>query len=73
MSSATELPPNAYEDQRATVVGSVVFCLVWCTVMVGLRLWTRGVILKHMGLDDYACLMGLVSVLFLFVPSSVAS
>ncbi len=62
MASAAELPPNAYEDQRATVIGSVVFCLLWSTTMVGLRLWTRGVVIKQLGVDDYMCLAGLVSV-----------
>ena len=60
MASAAALPPNAFEDQRATVIGSVVFCLLWSTAMVGLRLWTRGVVIKQLGIDDYACLAGLV-------------
>lgn len=58
---AAALPPNAYEDQRPTVIGSVVFCLLWSTGMVGLRLWTRGVVIKQLGVDDYMCLAGLVS------------
>jgi hypothetical protein len=60
-SPAAALPPNASEDQRATVIGSVVFCLLWSTLMVGLRLWTRGVVIKKLGVDDYMCLVGLVS------------
>ena len=60
-SPATALPPNASEDQRATVIGSVVFCLLWSTLIVGLRLWTRGIVIKQLGVDDYMCLVGLVS------------
>jgi hypothetical protein len=60
MALGGELPPNAFEDRRATVIGSVVFCLLWSTLMVGLRLWTRGVVTKQLGIDDYACLIALV-------------
>lgn len=29
--------------------------------MVGLRLWTRGVVIKQLGVDDCLCVIGLVS------------
>jgi len=61
MASPGALPPNAFEDQRPTVIGSVIFCLLWSTAMVGLRLWTRGVVIKQLGVDDYLCVVGLVS------------
>jgi hypothetical protein len=61
MASAGALPPNAFEDRRPTVIGGVVFLLLWSTAMVGLRLWTRGVVIKQLGTDDYVCLAGLVS------------
>ncbi|KAK4118579.1 hypothetical protein N657DRAFT_369698 [Parathielavia appendiculata] len=60
MASATGQPPNALEDRRATVIGSVVFCLAWATAMVGLRLWTRGVVIKQLGMDDCLCLAALL-------------
>ncbi|GAB1319871.1 Rhodopsin domain-containing protein [Madurella fahalii] len=60
MASAAALPPYAFEDRSATVIGVVVFCLVWATSMVGLRLWTRWKIIKQVGLDDYACVSGLL-------------
>ncbi|KAL2137867.1 hypothetical protein VTI28DRAFT_7936 [Corynascus sepedonium] len=59
--SAADLPPHAYEDQRATVIGVVAFCLVWATALVGARMWTRGVIIKQLGVDDYMCVAGLLA------------
>lgn len=58
--SAPQLPPNAFEDRRATVIGVVAFCLLFSTTMVGLRLWTRTKLINQMGWDDYACVAGLV-------------
>ncbi|KAK1828638.1 hypothetical protein QBC39DRAFT_223658, partial [Podospora conica] len=60
-SAAPELPPNAFEDRRATVIGVVVFCLLVSTTMVGLRLWTRKKIINQLGWDDYACVAGLIA------------
>ncbi|KAK4032008.1 hypothetical protein C8A01DRAFT_20855 [Parachaetomium inaequale] len=60
MASAGALPPNAFEDRRATVIGGITFCLLWSTTVVGLWLWTRGVVIKQLGIDDYACLAGLL-------------
>ena len=61
MASTAALPPNALDDRRGTVIGSVVFCLLWSTMMVAMRLWTRGVVIKQLGIDDYMCVLGLVS------------
>lgn len=64
--TSTSPPPpplssNAHEDKSSTVIGAIIFCLVWSTVMVGMRLWTRGKMIKQLGIDDYACILGLVS------------
>ncbi|KAK0725554.1 hypothetical protein B0H67DRAFT_659165 [Lasiosphaeris hirsuta] len=57
---APQLPPNALEDRAATVIGVVAFCLLFATCMVGLRIWTRKKIINQLGLDDYACVAGLL-------------
>ncbi|KAH6843212.1 hypothetical protein B0I37DRAFT_418336 [Chaetomium sp. MPI-CAGE-AT-0009] len=62
MASPGALPPNAYEDRRATVIGVVTFCLLWSTAVICLRLWTRGVVIKQLGIDDYMCLVALLMV-----------
>ncbi len=63
-SSTAALPANAYEDRTGTVLGVLVFLLVWATVMVGLRVWTRAVLIKQLGVDDYMCVLGLVGARF---------
>jgi hypothetical protein len=58
---ASELPPGALtDDKRGTIVGVVIFLCLWSTLMVALRFWTRGVIIKQLGIDDYLCALGLV-------------
>lgn len=52
---------RTFEDGRSTVIGTVTFCLVWATTLVWARLWTRGVILKKLDIDDYVCAVALVS------------
>ena len=59
--AAPQLPPNAFDDISGSVVGVMTFCLVWSTLMVGLRIWTRWKIIESMGADDYAIISGLVS------------
>ncbi|KAK4188597.1 hypothetical protein QBC35DRAFT_451095 [Podospora australis] len=59
-SDAPPLPPGALDDRSGTVIGVVIFCLLWSTAMVGLRLWSRGRIIKQLGIDDYACIAGLL-------------
>ena len=58
--AAPALPPNAGDDRRATVIGVVVFCLLFTTGIVGLRIWTRKKIINQLGIDDYFCVLGLV-------------
>ncbi|KAK3298656.1 uncharacterized protein B0H64DRAFT_454095 [Chaetomium fimeti] len=60
MASPSALPPNAVEDKRGNVIGTVIFCLLWSTVMVGMRLWARGVVIKQLGIDDYICIVSLL-------------
>lgn len=54
------LPPNAFEDRSATVIGVSSFLLILSTILVALRLWTRKVIINQMGWDDYMIVCGLV-------------
>ncbi|KAK3322929.1 putative integral membrane protein [Apodospora peruviana] len=58
--AAPTLPPGAFDDRSPTVIGVVVFCLLFSTAMVALRLYTRIVLIKQMGIDDYACIVGLL-------------
>ncbi|KAL2134420.1 hypothetical protein VTI74DRAFT_259 [Chaetomium olivicolor] len=60
MASPSAMPPNALEDRSGTVISSVTFCLLWSTLMVGLRLSTRGAVIKQLGTDDYMCLAALL-------------
>ena len=55
-----ELIPGFYDDRSGLVIFCVVFCLVIATTMVGLRIWTRAVIIKKMGPDDWAAITALV-------------
>ncbi|KAK4163859.1 hypothetical protein QBC43DRAFT_300823 [Cladorrhinum sp. PSN259] len=60
--STPQLPPGALTDDKSgTVIGVVVFCLLWSTAMVGMRLWVRAGIIKQFGIDDYACIAGLLT------------
>ncbi|KAK0609242.1 hypothetical protein B0T14DRAFT_601099 [Immersiella caudata] len=55
------LPPNAFEDATGKVIGVATFCLVISTLMVGLRLWTRKIIINQLGWDDYTIILGLIA------------
>ncbi|KAK0639941.1 hypothetical protein B0T16DRAFT_288071, partial [Cercophora newfieldiana] len=57
--AAPALPPNAFDDQSGTVIGVAAFLLSLSTIVVGLRLWTRKIIIDQMGWDDYAIILGL--------------
>ncbi|KAK4231619.1 hypothetical protein QBC38DRAFT_440010 [Podospora fimiseda] len=60
-SSEVQLPPGALtDDVSGTVIGVVIFLLIWSTIMVGLRLWVRAGLIKQAGFDDYACVLGLI-------------
>ena len=55
-----ELIPGYYDDRSGLVIFCVVFCLAVATIMVGLRIWTRKVILNKMGADDWAAIIAMV-------------
>ncbi|KAK6211008.1 integral membrane protein [Colletotrichum tabaci] len=56
------IPPEVYgDDKRTTVVGSVVFCILFTTVMVGLRIYTRTKIIRSYGVDDYLAVAALLA------------
>ena len=59
--AAPELPPGWDADHSGISIFVVVFCLVVSTVMVGLRVYTRRVIINQMGIDDWAAIVTLVS------------
>lgn len=49
------------ENRSHDVVGAVSFLLPLVTLLVGLRFYTRGVILKSIWADDWTTLVALVS------------
>ncbi len=49
------------QSRTTTVVAAVSVLLVFTTVLVSLRLYTRAAILKTMGHDDWAIIIALVS------------
>ena len=55
-----EMIPGFYEDRSGLAIFCVVFCLVVATIMVGLRTWTRKVIINKMGMDDWAAIITLL-------------
>ena len=55
-----ELIPGYYDDRSGLAIFCVVFCLTVATIMVGLRIWTRKVIIDKLGLDDWAAIITLV-------------
>ncbi|KAK3936507.1 hypothetical protein QBC46DRAFT_232453, partial [Diplogelasinospora grovesii] len=57
--AAPQLPPDAYEDRSATVIGVVAFCLFFATSMVGARIYTRACLIHQLGIDDYFCVFSL--------------
>lgn len=58
------LPPGTDDDKSWVAIFTVVLCLTVSTVMVGLRIYTRRFITKQMGMDDWAAVVTLVSLLF---------
>jgi hypothetical protein len=62
MASSTAALPADFlaEDRTATMLGVMIFLLVWSTVVVACRVWARGVIIKQLGIDDYICVIALV-------------
>ncbi|CAI4218920.1 unnamed protein product [Parascedosporium putredinis] len=60
--AAPELPPGWDADHSGISIFVVVFCLFVSTVMVGLRVYTRRVIINQMGIDDWAAIVTLLLV-----------
>lgn len=54
------LIPGFHDDRKPLVIFCVVFCLTVATAMVALRIWTRTMIIKKMGPDDWAAIITLV-------------
>ena len=52
---------NLQESREATVIGIVCFVMTVATLAVAARIYTRAVILKSMGVDDYMAMFSLVS------------
>ncbi|KAM7200850.1 putative integral membrane protein [Naviculisporaceae sp. PSN 640] len=63
-----QLPPGAYDDMSGTVIGVVAFCLVFSTIMVALRLFTRVYVVKLVGIDDYAAVISLFVIYAAGIP-----
>lgn len=58
----TTIPLEVYQDdRRTTVVASVVFCILFVTAMVGLRIYTRTRVIVLFGIDDILAVVALVS------------
>ncbi|KAL0934186.1 uncharacterized protein CTRU02_210985 [Colletotrichum truncatum] len=55
------LPPEAYDDKRAIVIGSVVLCIGLPAILVGLRVYTRTVVIALFGIDDIFAIFGLMA------------
>jgi hypothetical protein len=52
--------PTSKENRSSTVIAVVVVCQVISVFVVALRLWTRGVIVRAVGADDYLAIISLV-------------
>lgn len=52
--------PTSKENRSPTVIAVVVVCQVLSVFVVALRLWTRGVIVRAVGADDYLAIISLV-------------
>ncbi|SPJ75756.1 related to integral membrane protein [Fusarium torulosum] len=55
--------PTSKENRSSTVIAVVVVCQVISVFIVALRLWTRGVIIRAVGADDYLAIVSLLCVL----------
>ncbi|KDN65945.1 hypothetical protein CSUB01_02637 [Colletotrichum sublineola] len=56
------VPPTGLDDdKRMTVVGSAVFCILFTTAMVSLRIYTRTRIIRLLGIDDYLAVASLLA------------
>lgn len=52
--------PGYYDDRSGLAIFYVVLCLTVATIFVGLRIWTRKVIINMLGVDDWAAMITLV-------------
>lgn len=68
--TSSALPPDAFDDRSGLVIGIVVAGLLWSTFMVGLRIFTRARINKELGIDDIACVFGLVRLTYKIIHVS---
>ncbi|KAK1546048.1 hypothetical protein CPAR01_00015 [Colletotrichum paranaense] len=58
----TATPLEVYQDdRRTTVVASVVFCILFVTAMVGLRIYTRTRVIVLFGIDDILAVVALLA------------
>lgn len=55
-----ELPPGSFDSRVPTVIGVVTFTLSVATLFVGLRIYTRAVVIKQLGYDDLCAVIALV-------------
>ncbi|SPO05143.1 related to integral membrane protein [Cephalotrichum gorgonifer] len=60
MADAAALPPGFNDDKSWIAIFTVTLCLTVATVMVGLRVYTRMVVTKQMGMDDWAAIFTLL-------------
>ena len=50
-----------YESEKATVIGIVCFVVTVASLAVAARIYTRAILIRSMGLDDYMAIFSLVS------------
>ncbi|PKS07321.1 hypothetical protein jhhlp_005923 [Lomentospora prolificans] len=52
--------PGFHDDRSGLAIFCVVFCLTVVTIVTGMRIWTRKVIIDKLGMDDWAAMITLV-------------
>lgn len=60
---------DPYESREATVLGIVCFVVSVASLAVAARIYTRAVLIKSMGVDDYMAIFSLVSATVIPAPS----
>ncbi|KAF6814210.1 integral membrane protein [Colletotrichum plurivorum] len=58
---ASSMSPEAHDDKKSTIIGSVVLCVLFPSAMVALRIYTRTTVIALFGVDDVLAILGLVS------------
>ena len=56
----SQLPPGSFESRVPIVIGVIILTLSVATIAVGLRIYTRKVILNSLGIDDFFAVFTLV-------------